>query len=39
MPAKILVVEDEEALSTLLAYNLEKEGFTVRVAATARTRC
>jgi len=30
MPAKILVVEDEEALSTLLAYNLEKEGFTVR---------
>jgi len=33
MPAKILVVEDEEALSTLLAYNLEKEGFTVRNCA------
>jgi two-component system phosphate regulon response regulator PhoB len=32
MPAKILVVEDEEALSTLLAYNLEKEGFEVRVS-------
>jgi two-component system phosphate regulon response regulator PhoB len=31
--AYILVVEDETALSTLLTYNLEKEGFTVRVAA------
>jgi two-component system phosphate regulon response regulator PhoB len=29
----ILIVEDEAALSTLLAYNLEKEGFTVRIAA------
>jgi two-component system phosphate regulon response regulator PhoB len=29
----ILIVEDEAALSTLLTYNLEKEGFTVRVAA------
>jgi two-component system phosphate regulon response regulator PhoB len=27
--ARILVVEDEEALSMLLAYNLEAEGFTV----------
>lgn len=33
MTARILIVEDEAALSTLLAYNLEKEGFTVRVAA------
>jgi len=33
MPAKVLVVEDEEALSALLSYNLEKEGFDVRVAA------
>ena len=32
MPAHILIVEDEAALSTLLAYNLEKEGFAVRVA-------
>jgi len=30
--AHILIVEDESALSTLLAYNLEKEGFTVRIA-------
>jgi two-component system phosphate regulon response regulator PhoB len=29
MVAKILVVEDEEAISQLVAYNLEKEGFTV----------
>jgi two-component system phosphate regulon response regulator PhoB len=28
----ILIVEDEAALSTLLSYNLEKEGFTVCVA-------
>jgi two-component system phosphate regulon response regulator PhoB len=27
--ARILVVEDEEALSMLLAYNLEAEGFTM----------
>jgi two-component system phosphate regulon response regulator PhoB len=32
MGAKVLVIEDEEAISHLLAYNLEKEGFTVRVA-------
>jgi two-component system phosphate regulon response regulator PhoB len=31
--ARILIVEDEAALSTLLSYNLEKEGFAVRVAA------
>jgi two-component system phosphate regulon response regulator PhoB len=29
----ILVVEDEDALSTLLSYNLEKEGYKVTVAA------
>ena len=28
----ILVVEDEDALSTLLQYNLEKEGYSVRLA-------
>jgi two-component system phosphate regulon response regulator PhoB len=33
MSAKVLVVEDEEALSQLLSYNLGKEGF--RVATTA----
>ena len=29
----ILVVEDEDALATLLQYNLDKEGYTVRLAA------
>lgn len=29
MGARVLVVEDEEAISHLLAYNLQKEGFTV----------
>ena len=29
----ILVIEDEEALSTLLEYNLDKEGFRVECAA------
>jgi two-component system phosphate regulon response regulator PhoB len=28
----ILVVEDEDALATLLQYNLEKEGYAVIVA-------
>ena len=32
MGGKVLVIEDEEAISQLLAYNLEKEGFTVRIA-------
>lgn len=32
MCAKLLVVEDEEALSQLLSYNLGKEGFEVTVA-------
>jgi two-component system phosphate regulon response regulator PhoB len=31
--AKILVVEDEEALALLLRYNLQSEGFRVTVAA------
>jgi two-component system phosphate regulon response regulator PhoB len=29
----VLVVEDEDALSTLLHYNLEKEGYRVSLAA------
>jgi two-component system, OmpR family, phosphate regulon response regulator PhoB len=33
MDPHILVVEDEDALSTLLQYNLEKEGYQVSVAA------
>jgi two-component system phosphate regulon response regulator PhoB len=33
MGAKILVVEDEEAISQLIVYNLEKEGFTVASCA------
>lgn len=33
MAASILVVEDEEALSALLDYNLRKEGFAVQVAS------
>jgi two-component system, OmpR family, phosphate regulon response regulator PhoB len=32
MSAKILVVEDEEAISQLLVYNLEREGFRVNLA-------
>jgi two-component system phosphate regulon response regulator PhoB len=32
MCAKVLIVEDEEAISDLLSYNLEKEGFSVAVA-------
>lgn len=31
--ANILVVEDEDALATLLQYNLEKEGYRVTLAA------
>jgi two-component system phosphate regulon response regulator PhoB len=29
MPAKVLIVEDEESLVTLLTYNLEAEGYNV----------
>ena len=32
MSARVLVVEDEEALSQLLKYNLEKEGYRVSLA-------
>ena len=32
MNPRILVVEDEDALSTLLQYNLEKEGYAVSVS-------
>ena len=32
MSARILVVEDEEALSALLEYNLSKEGFDIRLS-------
>lgn len=34
MTPRILVVEDEAALATLLSYNLEKAGFAVSLAAT-----
>jgi len=33
MGARILVVEDEEALTTLLRYNLEAEGNDVETVA------
>ena len=32
MPAKVLIVEDEDALVTLLTYNLESEGYAVVAA-------
>ena len=33
MQPYILVMEDEDALATLLQYNLEKEGYDVAVAS------
>src|SRR3954453_20847871 len=33
MSARILIVEDEESLTLLLRYNLEKEGFLVEAVA------
>jgi two-component system, OmpR family, phosphate regulon response regulator PhoB len=33
MPANILIVEDEDSISTLLAYNFEAEGYATRIAA------
>lgn len=33
MPPSILVIEDEEAIQTLLRYNLEAEGYRVRLSA------
>jgi DNA-binding response OmpR family regulator len=38
MSARILVVEDEEALTTLLRYNLDAEGYDVETVGTRR-RC
>jgi two-component system phosphate regulon response regulator PhoB len=35
MTAKILIVEDEEPLTVMLRYNLEKEGFAVKIYASA----
>jgi two-component system phosphate regulon response regulator PhoB len=35
MPARILVIEDDDALVTLLRYNLAAEGYQVEVAASA----
>src|SRR5512135_1829208 len=29
MPAKVLIVEDEDSLVTLLSYNLQSEGYSV----------
>jgi DNA-binding response OmpR family regulator len=37
MPETILVVEDEPSLQETLAYNLEKQGYTVESAADGRT--
>jgi DNA-binding response OmpR family regulator len=36
MPETILVVEDEPALQETLAYNLKKEGYTVKIAGDGR---
>ncbi len=36
MKVDILVVEDEEPISLLLQYNLEKEGFSIRLAETGQ---
>jgi two-component system, OmpR family, response regulator RegX3 len=35
-PEKILIIEDEEALAESIGYNLEREGYAVRVAADGR---
>jgi two-component system phosphate regulon response regulator PhoB len=32
MTARILIIEDEEPLTTLLRYNLEAEGYDVELA-------
>ncbi|MET0293521.1 MAG: response regulator, partial [Phenylobacterium sp.] len=32
MSGRILIVEDDDALATLLHYNLEKEGYDVALA-------
>jgi DNA-binding response OmpR family regulator len=33
MKPTVMIVEDEDALSTLLQYNLDKEGYTPRAMA------
>ncbi len=38
MSTRILIVEDEEALTLLLRYNLEAEGFEVDAVAGATRR-
>jgi two-component system, OmpR family, response regulator RegX3 len=35
-PASILIVEDEESLADSIRYNLEREGFAVRIAGDGR---
>ena len=35
MPARILVIEDDDALTTLVAYNLRASGYEVETAVTA----
>ncbi len=35
-PAKVLIVEDEEALADSIRYNLEREGYVVTVASDGR---
>jgi two-component system, OmpR family, response regulator RegX3 len=37
VPARILVVEDEESLADTVRYNLEREGYAVAVASDGRT--
>ncbi len=37
MPATILIVEDEPSLQDTLAYNLEKQGYTVEACSDGRT--
>jgi DNA-binding response OmpR family regulator len=37
MPEKVLVIEDEPALCETLAYNLNKEGYSVFIAADGET--
>ena len=39
MSARILIVEDEEPLPTLLRYNLEAEGYEVEMAERGELLC
>ncbi len=38
MPAKVLIVEDEDSLVTLLSYNLQSEGYAVVIRRRVPTR-